>query len=141
MSYRALQLPQATAWKVVSLTLAFSFTLEGKTIPVAEELVDASAGTARHKHWLGEPDEHVLMGERQTGSAHLIIQLVWLPGAGMRSEAEPGLGKSSVVHQPHPPGAREESDDMKAMCLHPRWGPNSLVARDAEAPRGKGIGS
>lgn len=46
---------QITAWDTVPLTVAFFFTLDGKTAPNTEELVDASLGAAKHKHrWMSQ---------------------------------------------------------------------------------------
>lgn len=65
VSYRAPHLPWVTAWKMVPLTLAFSFTFEDETVPVTEELVAANLGAARHKYPLGEPDQPFLREEER----------------------------------------------------------------------------
>lgn len=70
---------------MVLLTLAFSFAPEGKTGPAAEELVAAGLGAARQKHPRAEPGELFLTENRQQVSAHRMVQLVWLPGAGTRT--------------------------------------------------------
>lgn len=46
---RALEFSRAIAWTVIPLTLAFSFMLDGKSTPLAKELVDAGLGAATHK--------------------------------------------------------------------------------------------